>query len=86
MQSPVVKEKKKKSKERQPAQEKKIGYGYFCPLSDLFSPFSFFLFWRENFLVGLEKKHLNPTIYFSFFLPNQTHSKFYGNMCDEKNA
>ena len=32
-------------------------------------------FWEENILVDLRRKHLDPTIYFSSFLPNQTHSK-----------
>ena len=32
-------------------------------------------FWEENILVDSRRKHLDPTIYFSFFLPNQTHSK-----------
>ena len=35
----------------------------------------FSLFWGENFLVGLGRKHPNPTIYFPFSLPNQIHSK-----------
>ena len=39
-------------------------------LYSVFSPF-----WRENILVGTGRKHLNLTIYFSFFLSNQTHSK-----------
>ena len=39
----------------------------------LYSIFS--LFWRENILVGPRRKHLDPTIYFPSFLPNQTHSK-----------
>ena len=40
-----------------------------------FFPSIFSSFWRENFLIDLERKHQNPTIYFPFFLPNQTHSK-----------
>ena len=39
----------------------------------LFTFFSSFL--RKNFLVGSERKHLDPTIYFSSSSPNQTHSK-----------
>ena len=35
----------------------------------------FFLFWEENILVGLGRKHLGPTIYFPSFPPNQIHSK-----------
>ena len=35
----------------------------------------FTLFWVENFLVGLGKKHLSSIIYFPFSSPNQTHSK-----------
>ena len=36
----------------------------------VFSPF-----WGKNFLVGLQRKHPSPTIYFSSSPPNQTHSK-----------
>ena len=35
----------------------------------------FSLFWGENFLVDPKRKHLNLTIYFSSFSPNQTHFK-----------
>ena len=35
----------------------------------------FSLHFGENFLVGLRRKHLDPTIYFPSFPPNQTHSK-----------
>ena len=39
-------------------------------LLSVFSPF-----WRENFLLNPGRKHVDPTIYFPFFPPNQTHSK-----------
>ena len=39
-------------------------------LHSVFSPFQ-----GKNILVSPERKHLNPTIYFLFFLLNQTHSK-----------
>ena len=51
-------------------------WGVFCAvlvselLPTIFSPF-----WREKFLVGPEKKHLGPTIYFPSSPPNQTYSK-----------
>ena len=35
----------------------------------------FSLFWKENFLVGFGRKHLNPTIIFLSALPYQTLSK-----------
>ena len=35
----------------------------------------FSLFWRENILVGLERIHLDTTIYFPSSLPNQIYSK-----------
>ena len=35
----------------------------------------FFLFWKENILVGPGSKHMDPIIYFLSFPPNQTHSK-----------
>ena len=35
----------------------------------------FFLFWEENILVGLERKHSGPIIYFPSSPPNQIHSK-----------
>ena len=39
-------------------------------------PYSIFSpFWGENFLVGPERKHLNPTIYFPSSPPNETHFK-----------
>ena len=39
-------------------------------------PYSVFSpFWGENFLVGTERKHLNPTIYFPSSPPNETHFK-----------
>ena len=41
---------------------------YFLPA--VFSPF-----WKENFLVGLGRKHLGLTIYFPSSSPNQTYSK-----------
>ena len=40
-----------------------IKQSYF--LTSIFSPF-----WRENFLVGLGRKHLGPIIYFPSFPPN----------------
>ena len=43
---------------------------HFSKINSVFS-----LFWRENFLVGQGRKHLGPTIYFSSFPSNQTHSK-----------
>ena len=33
------------------------------------------LFWEENILVSLRRKHLSPTIYFPSSPSNQTHSK-----------
>ena len=35
----------------------------------------FSLFWRENILVGPERKHLDTIIYFPSSLPNQIYSK-----------
>ena len=35
----------------------------------------FFPFWRKKLLVGQERKHLGPIIYFPSSPPNQTHSK-----------
>ena len=35
----------------------------------------FSLFWGENILVGLGRKHPGPTDYFISFPSNQTHSK-----------
>ena len=40
-----------------------------------FFPSVFFSFWKENFLVGLKRKHRGPTIYFPSSPPNPTHSK-----------
>ena len=35
-----------------------------------FLPLVFSLFWKENFLIGQEKKNLDSTIYFPFSPPN----------------
>ena len=35
-----------------------------------FLPLVFSLFWKENFLIGQEKKNLDSTIYFLFSPPN----------------
>lgn len=53
----------------------KLHKGIFVIQPSYFPSQVFSLFWRENFLVGLRRKHLNLTIYFSFSLLNQTHFK-----------
>ena len=40
-----------------------------------FLPLVFSPIWGENFLMGLGRKHLGPTIYFLSSPPNQIHSK-----------
>ena len=66
------KKKKKGKKER----KKGTRYEHFCPLSSLIFSFQLSLHFGENtFVVDLGKKHLDPTIYFPFSSPNQTHSK-----------
>ena len=49
-----------------------LARGVFCP--NIFS-FVFSQFWRENFFVDSERKHLSPTIYFPYSPPNQIHFK-----------
>ena len=62
------KKKKKKRKRNWTWAFLSIKQPYFLP--PVFSPF-----WKENFLVGLGRKHLGFTIYFPSSSPNQTHSK-----------
>ena len=48
----------------------------FLTIKKFFYHYSVFLsFQRANILVGLSRKHISFTIYFSSFLSNQTHSK-----------
>ena len=68
-----VSNRKKKSKEK----KKKRLYTWrwipkvFLEAHFMNFPLSVFsLFWRENFLVGPERKHLSPSIYFPSFPPN----------------
>ena len=77
------KEKKKKKRQRQGRRKKKklkathvyMHMGIFVSQEKIYFYSVFSPFWRENILVGTGRKHLNLTIYFSFFLPDQTHSK-----------
>ena len=53
------------------SKEECVGAFWATHVSD-FLPLVFSPFWGENFLVGLGRKHLNPTIFFfhSFSQPN----------------
>ena len=55
--------------------KKSVHMGIFVNQEKIHPHLVFSLFWRENILVGSERKHLGPTIYFPSFLSNQTHSK-----------
>ena len=61
---------KKKNEAEQRRQAEFLSKNDFQFFSSSFSPF-----WGENFLVGLRRKHLGFTIYFSSSPLNQTHSK-----------
>ena len=51
-------------------------HGHFCQLRQkIYYHLVFFLFWKENILMSLKRKHMNLIIYFSSFLPNQTRFK-----------
>ena len=83
---PSVKKKKKKAgnipkKEKKKCEEKQRGWKWNCmwafssKSNAQFSPSIFSQFWRKFFLVSSGRKHLDPTIYFSSFSPNQIYSK-----------
>ena len=75
----------KKQKINVTAQEKKAtrrslcahAHGHFCQSRKkcISTQFSFHFGGAQNILVGLGRKHLGPTIYFSSSPPNQTYSK-----------
>ena len=69
---------RRKEKEKQSNMEKPCTWAFLSKNDVQFFPSIFSPFWRENVLVGQGEKHLDPTIYFPFSPPNQTHSKkFY---------
>ena len=58
------KRKRKKRKELDELPICKCIWTFLSIKKPLFLPSVFSTFWSENFLVGLERKHLSPTIYF----------------------
>ena len=69
---PGEREKKNKGNLKSPCA---CAHEHFCQKKKNHPHSIFSSFWEENILVGSRRKHLDPTIYFSSFLPNQTHSK-----------
>ena len=65
----------KKNVKKSSMGESAIVHGHFYPKMMYNFSLQFSLYFGENFLIGQERKYMDPTIYFSFSLPNQTHSK-----------
>ena len=76
----ITKEKKKKKKKKRRATDwtSPCALGIFVIYLSNSSHSVFSPFWRENILVGLERKHLGPTNFFSLpFLQPNTHQNFF---------
>ena len=72
----LPKEKRTKKKKGQPDEAHvHLHIGIFYNLEKMHPYPVLSLFWEENILVGLRRKHLSPTIYFPSSPSNQTHSK-----------
>ena len=66
----IEEKKKKKNKGNLRRSPCAHAYEHFCQSTKNLSPLSFL-----SILVGLRRKYLDSTIYYPFFLSNQTHSK-----------
>ena len=69
------KKKKKRPTRRSPCALALLHIGIFYNLEKMHPYPVLSLFWEENILVSLRRKHLSPTIYFPSSPSNQTHSK-----------